>query len=312
MNITLIHNAGAGRGKNAGPAVLGPILRAAGHEVRMQAYGEEGWEKALVGVDAVAVAGGDGTVGRVAKQLAGRGIPLAPLPAGTANNISRALGLTGRPYEELVQGWADARRVKLDIGEVQGPWGKRYVVEGLGAGLFPRVIRPADHSATMADLDRPDAKVAYTLQMLKERIEDTPAIRVEATLDGVDVSGEYILFEAMIMPFVGPNLFLAPDCKPGDGQFELVMATVDERARLAQYLARWQEEKQRVPVLPSRHGKRLNLRWSGYEIHIDDELWPKEGERPPPGPIDLGLTGIAVDFLVTAPKKLKGGIKPVA
>ena len=88
--------------------------------MRYQSSKDEGWEQALQDAgDVVAVAGGDGTVSRVAKRLVGRGIPLAPLPMGTANNISRTLGLAGLPIEEIVRSWENPRRVKLDVGVVE-------------------------------------------------------------------------------------------------------------------------------------------------------------------------------------------------
>ena len=48
--------------------------------------------------DAVIVAGGDGTVGKVAKRLAGTDVPLVVLPTGTANNIARSLGIGVDPH----------------------------------------------------------------------------------------------------------------------------------------------------------------------------------------------------------------------
>jgi diacylglycerol kinase family enzyme len=302
MRILLIRNPGAGGDQQAGD--LAALVRAQGHEVHEQSLGDEGWERALdTPVDLVAVAGGDGTLGRVAKQLAGRAMPIAPLPAGTANNISRALGLTGRPYEELVRGWAEARRVKLDIGELDGPWGRRYVMEGIGAGLFARAIPAVKSDQTMASTARADAKVAYALQMLKERIETSASVKVEAMLDDADVSGAYVMFEALLLPYVGPNLFLAPDSRLGDGRFELVMVGDEDRSRMLQYLASWQDEKPRLPLLRSRQGQRLQLRWSGYPIHIDGEIWPAEGEHAAPGSIELRLSGLQVQFLVTNSKK---------
>ena len=54
---------------------------------------EEDWEKALSEpVDRVVIAGGDGTVSRLAPWLAGRKIPFCILPLGTANNCARSLG----------------------------------------------------------------------------------------------------------------------------------------------------------------------------------------------------------------------------
>jgi diacylglycerol kinase family enzyme len=74
--------------------------------------------------------------------MVGRDVPVAVLPTGTANNIARSLGLLKRPFEELVDGWREARRVRLDVGIASGPWGQRYFVEGLGRTRARRRRKP--------------------------------------------------------------------------------------------------------------------------------------------------------------------------
>ncbi|HEX2650835.1 MAG TPA: diacylglycerol kinase family protein [Burkholderiales bacterium] len=305
MRITLIHNPGAGGTGDDDAARLIALLGKNGHEVRYQSSKEKGWKAALEEpADAIAVAGGDGIVGRVAKRMAGRDVPVAPLPGGTANNIARTLGLAGRPWEAIVRGWQDGRIVTLDVGVATGPWGERKVMEGVGAGLFAASIEHADRSRTLENLPHADAKIAYALQLLKERLEHSRPVAIEAQLDGADVSGEYLMFEAMIIPFIGPNLFLAPDIKPGDGCLELVLLGEKERERLREYLAHWQNGKSRLPVLPSRHGKHLRMTASGLHLHIDDKPWPRAGEPAPRGDlIEVKLEGNTTRFLAPASKK---------
>jgi diacylglycerol kinase (ATP) len=109
VRITLLHNPGAGKRAMTGKQ-LEKLLGEAGHDVRYQSAKEDGWKKALKkDADLVVVAGGDGTVGRVPRRMAGRGVPMALLPSGTANNIARTLGQLERPFEELVRGWQTAR-----------------------------------------------------------------------------------------------------------------------------------------------------------------------------------------------------------
>ncbi|MEO8627522.1 MAG: hypothetical protein ABI612_05390 [Betaproteobacteria bacterium] len=55
---------------------------------------------------------------------------------------------------------------------------------------------------------------------------------MRAVLDGNDISGVYIMFQAMNIQRVGPNLFIAPDADPGDGLFDVVLLAEDERAKL--------------------------------------------------------------------------------
>ena len=111
MRVTLIHNPGAGKQGRNDAGGLVALLREGGHEVRYQSSKDDGWEQTLEEpADLIAVAGGDGTVSRVARRLAGRGIPVAARPAGTANNKNRSLGRVERPFGELVRSRPPARR----------------------------------------------------------------------------------------------------------------------------------------------------------------------------------------------------------
>jgi diacylglycerol kinase (ATP) len=302
VRVTLIHNPGAGKHGKEDLQKLLDLMRDAGHEVRYKSAKDDDWVKALdEPADLVAVAGGDGTVSRVAKRLVGRGIALAPLPAGTANNICKTLGLLGRPLETLIRGWKDARRMKLDIGVAQGPWGRRYFVEGFGIGFFAHTVPLVDASPELQNIEQPKDKVVFALQKLKDRLDHSPVIPLEATLDGADVSGDYVMFEALNIPYVGPNLYLAPDSKQGDGQFDLVMVGEAERERLGQYLARWQENRARLAVLPSRQGRELRIEWTGFRAHLDDEFWPEdESEAEGSGAIEVRIQAAAVEVLAPA------------
>jgi diacylglycerol kinase family enzyme len=299
VRITLIHNPGAGDQQGGDRQGLVRLLKAEGHDVRPQSADDDDWKQALDSpADLVAVAGGDGTVARVAKAMAGRGIPMTALPAGTANNISRSLGLVERPWEELIRAWPEARRLKLDIGMAKGPWGERYVVEGVGAGLFAHLLGSKDSRRQPPHYASAEERVSHALDLLKQRALDCPAMALEATLDGKDVSGRYILFEALNINYVGPNLFLAPESQPGDGRLDVVLVREAERDRLTNYLAAWQENRERLSVLPSHQGKHLQLQWNGFEVHIDDELWPGKSDKPKAkrAVIDLTVGDITVEF----------------
>lgn len=299
MRVTLIHNPGAGRQADGAKERLIKLLEDEGHDVNYQSADDEDWEDVLrEDADLVAVAGGDGTVGRVAARLVGRGVPVAPLPSGTANNISRSLGLLDKPFENLVRAWPGARRLKLDIAVTQGPWGKRSLVEGLGAGVFARLLAGGGKKA--AKTAKPETKVDNALERLKRSAQRAKPIALKAELDGKDISGEYLLLEAVSIPYVGSNLFLAPESKPGDGQLDVVLVGEDERDRLIHYLDTWQENRERIAVLPSHRGTRLTLEWTGFEMHLDDKLWPDEGGgAEPPAPVEVRIGG-AVEVLVPA------------
>jgi len=289
MRATLIHNPGAGDDRQPTAGQIEVLMEEAGYKVRYQSTKEKGWAKSLKKPgDLVVVAGGDGTVSKVARRLIGAGVPIAVLPVGTANNISRTLGIAGLPVHHLIRAWKKARHLKFDAGVVTGPWGERHFIEGVGTGLLTSSITELQDNKTIDNLKDTGIKVTYAQQIFREHLDECPAIEIGAELDGEDISGRYLLFEVLNMAYIGPNLFLAPDTMRNDGKFDVVLLREKDRAKL------W------PPEFGSRRGSRLKLEWTGFPVHIDDKLWPsKEKKRPrPPVTIDLKIEPRALEFLV--------------
>jgi len=302
MRIILIHNEGAGDDDQANAAQLRNLIRDAGHDLIRYCTDNDYWSAGLTKpVDAIAVAGGDGTIGRVAKQLAGNNVPLAVLPMGTANNISHMLGVADIPLEHLIPGWERASIRSIDVGIARGPWGVRRFLEGVGVGAFARTIAEADASGTIASLPDADSRISYALQMVKDRLQKSPPISLSATLDGDELDGNYVLFEALNGQYIGPNLYLAPEGDPGDGYLDVVMVSENERPRLLDYLTSWQKGERRPAALPARRGRHLVMRWTDFPVHIDDVTWPDETVAPsPPAGIDVALEPKALRVLLPA------------
>lgn len=297
MRVTLIHNPGAGRQGEDDAAQLEGFLADHGYDVRYQSAKEGGWKKALKKpADMVVVAGGDGTVAKVMRRMVGRGIPLGLLPSGTANNIARTLGLLDRPFEDLVRGWQRGRRVKLDVGLAKGPWGERYFVEGVGAGVFASLLA----NPSTAQIKGRKNAVEKALDRLRSHAQACEPIELFARLDGKDISGRYLMMEALNLRYVGPNLHLASESQPGDGHFDVILVTEAERNRLLYYLEHWQDNRERLAVLPTLRGQHFELEWSGFPLHIDDKLKPGPKMKPKEiaGIVEARLDGDTVEFLV--------------
>ncbi len=277
MRILLIHNPEAGDEMLSGDE-LGALIRDAGHEVIYQSIKEGDYKSALQeSVDLVAVAGGDGTVRKVAMRLIERKVPITVLPMGTANNISKTLGIEGEPHDSI-RGWASARRMKFSVGLAKGPWGKIHFLEGVGVGLFTTVmsILDSERQKEMDGLETAEEKMNHALRVLNETLSAYEPHQVKLVLDGEDYSGKYLLLEAMNSKSIGPNLFLAPDADPTDEYLDFVFISEDEREVFADYLSSRLQDKEHPPSWTVKKGRRLQVEWQGVEIRIDDLLWPND------------------------------------
>lgn len=306
MRVTLIHNPKSGGARRLNADELLVLIREAGHAAVVRSSKEEDWDEVLSdATDLVAVAGGDGTVGKVVRRLLGRSVPVAVLPTGTANNVATTLGLTGTPLDRLIAGWATARRARFDVGVASGPWGTTPFIEGFGAGLFAGTMSRLDdaESTERARLDREDDKVTSAQDMLREQLRRCPAMDLAVELDGRDLSGEYVLLEAMNIRHVGPNLHLAPDADPADGLLDVVLLPHGERDALGEYLSQCRDGRPTPPSLTIHRGKHLRVVWDGFDVHIDDEPWPGGGTDFPatPAGIDVTLGSHSIEFLVPMP-----------
>jgi diacylglycerol kinase (ATP) len=282
MRILLVHNPKAGSEEHEGEDFI-KALRKAGHKAIYQSSKEKGIGKALKKkIDLILVAGGDGTVSKVARRLVAMNseIPLAVLPLGTANNFARSLGFC-LSEKELFEQLNDGKCNTFDVGLARGPWGKRYFFEAAGAGLFADYMRAPKRDGKK---DEPKSKAQAMRRHVKElrrRLQTYRARQWEIEVDGSNLSGRYLLWHAMNIRSVGPVLTLAAYAKTNDGAFDFVGAREKDRALLLDYFdARVAGKRRKFPLRAKRFTK-MRLRWKKWPLHFDDELWPAEDEMPP-------------------------------
>src|SRR5437773_2629796 len=198
MRILLVHNPKAGSEEHEGEDFI-KALKKSGHKAIYQSAKKKGIGKALKkNFDLILVAGGDGTVTKVARRLVAMKseIPLAVLPVGTANNFARSLGFC-LSEKELIEQLNDGKCDTFDAGLARGPWGKRYFFEGAGAGLFADYLcehrreDAKEESGSKAELMK-----RHVLE-LRRRLRKHRAREWEIELDGEDFSGRYLLWQAM-------------------------------------------------------------------------------------------------------------------
>jgi diacylglycerol kinase (ATP) len=168
-----------------------PLLRSAGFGVR-SLQGRDAAEAIDLartcvsdGVDALVVCGGDGMVHLAVQALAGTGIPLGILPAGTGNDVARYLDIPRKNPDDAVERVVHGHPRVLDLARS----GSRYYVTVLAAGFDAVVNERANRMtwprgqmkyniATLAEL-RVFQPLPYTLQL------DDREVRLEAMLVAV-------------------------------------------------------------------------------------------------------------------------------
>jgi diacylglycerol kinase family enzyme len=289
MRISLLFNESAGDGVSS--QWLCETMRKNGHSpIRLIA--KDNVEDVLLdSPELVVAAGGDGTVRRAAEAIAGRGIPMAILPLGTANNIARSVGVEAS-ITKLIERWHNADRRPLDLGVVRGSWGQNRFLEGVGSGLIPAGI--AAMKAELEDDDQnADARVARAVRGYHDVLSRLEPRRWTLTLDGIRMEGEFLVLEVLNIRSVGPNLVLFPDADPSDGYLSVVIAKEEHRKELDRYLRCLIEGKDCRVSLPRQLVRHVEI--DGWEaIHIDDRLLRARGL----GTVTIDIEPAALDLLV--------------
>ncbi|MBX6365543.1 MAG: hypothetical protein IRZ00_16865 [Gemmatimonadetes bacterium] len=276
MRVLLLHNPVAGHvGRPAPtPDELVTAVLAAGHEVAYHSTRDPGWKAALrCEADLVAVAGGDGSVSKVFRRLAGGTVPATILPLGAANNVATALGILGQPGE-LIARWSafEPRRFDIGVARASGRRRERGFVEGVGGGAFTELLQALDRRARglNAAIERHEGLAGY-VRLLRRMLAHREATRWRVALDGADATGRYLIVEVMNVGLVGPSLPLAPRADPGDGLLDVVLVGEAERACLEAFLDA-RAAGRVAPALPVHRARRVSLAAGNQPLRIDDRV----------------------------------------
>jgi diacylglycerol kinase family enzyme len=266
----LFHNPSAGSGSYTLEELVHE-LRKAGHEVSAYRQGDGSLDEQLRDPGTVVVAGGDGSVRRIALHLVDRDVPIAVLPVGTANNIARSLGLPRRDPIETIRRLDDLAPTKYDVGHIQAPWGRGVFLEGAGFGPSARAALLLSHPSQQELFEDPNQQLVRDRALLAEVVRHYAAQDAEIELDNERVAGQWLAVHIMNLPSIGPNLEIAPAADPRDGLFDVALIEDKRRREFADFLSRPPDE-QDSSLFPVRRSRSVRLRWSGAEVHVDDEL----------------------------------------
>jgi YegS/Rv2252/BmrU family lipid kinase len=219
MLIVFNPAAGAGRRRRLGRALRTLVergLRPELAETRGPGHAETlARDAAGRGVPVVVAAGGDGTIAEVASGLAGSAAALGVLPLGTANVLAWELGVPQVP-ERAAAVVAAGRATALRPGVARYADGReRLFVQMLGAGFDAAVVANLD-----LGMKRRIGRAAYVLQSLRELWRHR-FVPIDITLDGVrSVAASVIVTKGRL--YAG-RYRIAPAARPEDPGFQVVL-----------------------------------------------------------------------------------------
>jgi diacylglycerol kinase (ATP) len=223
MRVALAVHPASGHG--AAGRVTGAVsakLRAVADELTVVSAASVQESRALMlrardaGLDLVVVLGGDGSAHQGVQFCAEHGVDLAVVPAGTGNDLVRALGGPAEPLaaaDALVAAIGSGARRRLDLGRVgEGPWFATVLCAGFDSAVNERVNRMRwPHGPRRYDL-----AIVAELARLRPRqlVLDTDAGRVET---------EAVLVAVGNTAYYGGGIPVCPDADPADGLLDVTV-----------------------------------------------------------------------------------------
>lgn len=266
--IALLTNptAGKGYGARARDVVL-VRLREAGLVVRnlVGRDGDEALDLAHAcvadGVDALVVCGGDGMVHLGAQAVAGTGVPLGVVPAGTGNDVARYLDIPRRDPLAAADRVIGARRRTIDLARC----GTRYFVTVLAAGFDAKVNERANA------MTWPRGQMRYNLATLAELRTFRPLAYT------LELDGEPRRLEAMLVavgngPSFGGGLRITEGALLDDGMLDVVVIRPMSKARLVRvYPQLFHGTHVRLPEYEHHRVRRVTVAAPGIVSYADGE-----------------------------------------
>lgn len=182
------------------------------------------------GTDALMVTGGDGVVSNALQVLAGTGIPLGIIPAGTGNDHAREFRIPTKDPEAaanvIIDGWAET----IDLGRIQRANGPKNEAKWFGtvaaAGFDSLVTDRANR------MHWPHGRLRYYTAMIAE-LSQLRLLPYRIILDGTEeIDADITLAAFGNTRSYGGGMLVCPNADPTDGLLDITMLTGASRTKL--------------------------------------------------------------------------------
>ena len=226
----IIHGA---RAEYPGLRHLVEWMRAKGHTVRVRITWEPddgamfAREAIDAGADTIVACGGDGTVNEVVNGMEGTRVALGIIPAGTANDFARQVGIPDDPSAamDIV---LRRKPVLIDTAAMNG---RRFLnVSSGGIGAEATAETPADAKASLGP-------VAYFISGLRKLAGLEPR-RALFEAPGLRLDEEYLLFAIGNARATGGGTLVTPRASVRDGLLDVCIVQGMPRKEFARLVLR--------------------------------------------------------------------------
>ncbi len=247
--------------RSCDPDVVAERLRSFGARVEPFEVGEA--ERAAgAGCDRLAVAGGDGSIAPAAAAAGAAGVPLAVVPAGTANDFAHRMGLPldlaaasrlavrGTTVRDMELGWMDERPfVNVASAGLPGPAARR-------AKAWKRPLGPVGYAAGAVVAGATASAVSAAVECAGETLFEGDAWQVTVAASGAFGAGARI-----------------EEADPHDGALDVLAVAAGPRPGLVALAYRLRSGGL------ARHGKARRQRCTSAAVRVPDGTeWNVDGE----------------------------------
>ncbi|HEY4990940.1 MAG TPA: diacylglycerol kinase [Nakamurella sp.] len=287
-DVALLINpaAGRGRGRRVGDAAFAQ-LRGSGVSVRAFA-GSGPDESARFARDAIAdgcealvVCGGDGIVHLALQEIAGTGVPLGVLPAGSGNDFARAVGIPVGDPRAAVAVVSAGHAVPVDLGRTASRWFGTVLAAGFDSRVNDR----------MNAMRWPRGRTRYHVAIVAELARFRPLPFV-LELDGARHELNAMLVAVGNGSTYGGGMRICPGAVLDDGLFDVTVISKISRSKLVRLFPR---------VYPGTHVHRrevLTFRCATVTVSAPDVAAYADGEFVSQLPETCSVVAGAVRVLV--------------
>lgn len=297
--VTIVHNPGSGDEMHSEKDLIA-LAEKAGYSCRYLSTKEDGWKDIKDDTELLIVAGGDGTVRKIAqlmldRKLKDKTLPVVLFPLGTANNIARTLGMNEQQPEHIISNISNAKLSCFDIGRVYNVDDHDFFMESLGFGIFPYLMKQMKKRAEDEKPSTAEDELKMAVDTLYEIVQKYEPKQCSLQVDGTDHSGKFLLAEIMNIRSIGPNMELAPMADPGDGEFEIVLVPESQRTKFIDFIKEMKEGKETSYTFHILKGTNISIQWDGTHVHVDDKTVKIPGNTK----VDIEVKRGVLEFLVT-------------